>query len=404
MSLSRGGGKLFALLVAMVICIAGSLFAEYRSLKIPKEYYANVAAAVLKELPANNAMNRSKSTKNYMSNLSSTIEKGSKSESELKIDSLTPSRKDSHNLHLAILPLLPWENQTISNHLIEKSSAPRHIPRYCALGSISTGGETHPSPNCGGGRSTYDRVYQRVRELLPEDGYGCDACRILDIIIEKNLTLSFWGDSVHHQVFDGFVCEMYRRNYTIISTKKQRMPNSTMFTIREITTVTVASPSGRQHQENWHATIKFFAQYRPKFKVEEIYRESIVPLLEGGTDILFFNFGLHWQHTNRKVYQSLIFTAMVALKQHAVRDISLFAYRETTAQHFDTPLGEWPAISKPSHNFTPLTETKRRDPLFGWRKRDILDAVNKSGFTFVPVDPSGKIPMLLYCYVLTRTK
>jgi hypothetical protein len=171
------------------------------------------------------------------------------------------------------------------------------------------------------------------------------------------------------------------------------MPNSTMFTIREITTVTVASPSGRQHQENWHATIKFFAQYRPKFKVEEIYRESIVPLLEGGTDILFFNFGLHWQHTNRKVYQSLMFTAMVALKQHAVRDISLFAYRETTAQHFDTPLGEWPAISKPSHNFTPLTETKRRDPLFGWRKRDILDAVNKSGFTFVPVDPSGKIPM-----------
>lgn len=314
--------------------------------------------------------------------------------SELKIDSLTKSR-DSHNSHIAILPLLLWENETISNHLIQKSSAPRHISEYCcALGSISAGGNTFPSPLCEGRRSTYDRVHQRVRELLPEDGYGCDTCRILDIIIEKNLTLSFWGDSVHHQAFDGFVCEMYRRNYTIISTKTQEMPNPTMETIREIITVTVASPSWRQHQENRQATIKFFAQYRPKFTVEEIYRESIVPLLEGGTDILFFNFGLHWPFTSaRKEYQYLMFTAMTALKQHAVRKISLFAFRETTAQHFDTPLGEWPAVSMPIYKCTPLNETKKQDPLLAWRNHDILDAVNKSGFTFVSVDPSGKIPM-----------
>ena len=402
-SLSRGcspGGKHFALLVVLMIFIAGSHVGEYNSLKSPKEYYAN-AAAVVTELPANNAMNRSKSTKNndMSNNVSATIiRKGTKSERELKIDdSMTNSRKDDshHNSHIAILPLLPWENETISNdHRIEKSSAPRHIPRHCALGSTSAGGGTHPSRDCGSERSAYDRVHQRVRELLPEqDGYGCDVCRILDIIVEKNLTLSFWGDSMHQQVFDGFVCEMYRRNYTIISTTTQKLPNSTMQKIREITTVTVASPNWRQHQENRHATIKFFAQYRPKSKVEEIYHESIVPLLEGGTDILFFNFGLHWRHRQRKKYQDLMLTALTALKQHATRNISLFAFRETSAQHFDTPLGEWPAVSVPKYKCTPLTETKKRDPLFGWRNRDILDAVNRSRFNIVPVDPSGKVPM-----------
>jgi hypothetical protein len=183
---SRGcfpGGKYFKLLVInMMIFIAGSLFVEHRSLNnLPAKHKAiknrsvnNLPAnnaiqnrsldnlpennamqnRLLDNLPANNAiMNRSKSTKNHTSNLSSTDEGGADSESELKIDSLTKSR-DSHNSHIAILPLLLWENETISNHLIQKSSAPRHIPEYCALGSISAGGNTFPSPVCEGRRST----------------------------------------------------------------------------------------------------------------------------------------------------------------------------------------------------------------------------------------------------------
>jgi hypothetical protein len=102
---------------------------------------------------------------------------------------------DPHNSHISILPLLPWEEETISNHKIQESSAPRNIPKYCALGSMSSGGKSVPKAKCGGGKSTYDRVQQRVREWLPEDGV-CDTCRILDIMAEKNLTLSFWGDSV----------------------------------------------------------------------------------------------------------------------------------------------------------------------------------------------------------------
>jgi hypothetical protein len=238
---------------------------------------------------------------------------------------------------------------------------------------------------------TYDKVHQRVREWLGEDGV-CDTCRILDILVEKNLTLSFWGDSMQQQVFDGFLCEISRRNYTIVNKEVRRMPEPTgLFKLQSITTVTVASPNWQQ-QENQHATIKFFFQYRPKDKVKEVYNESITHLLEGGTDILFFNFGLHWDLSRRGAYQKLMLITMTALKQHAVGKISLLAFRETSAQHFDTSIGEWPTNKGP-FNCTPLDATKRLDPLFGWRSRDILDAASKSGLTLVNVDPSGKSPM-----------
>jgi hypothetical protein len=300
-------------------------------------------------------------------------------------------QEDPHNSHISILPLLPWEVETISNHKIKESSAPRNIPKTCALGSISKGGGTFPSANCGGGKSTYDRVQQRVREWLPEDGV-CDTCRILDILAEKNLTLSFWGDSIHHQVFDGFICELSRRNYTIVNKEIWKHPPGGMFILASIVTVTVTSPNWQQQlQENKHATIKFFFQYKPRLTVEKIYNESIIPILEGGTDILFFNFGLHWRRIeDSAAYKVNMLTTMTALKQHAVGSgkISLVAFRETSAQHFDTPLGEFNGTAP--YNCTPLNTT---NPLFGWRDRAILDAANKSGFTPVVVDPSGKTPL-----------
>jgi hypothetical protein len=96
---------------------------------------------------------------------------------------------------------------------------------------------------------------------------------ILDIMAEKNLTLSFWGDSVQHQVFDGFICEISRRNYTILNSEMNSISKlGDSSGLMSITTVTVASPNWQQ-QENQNLTIKFFAQNTPKTKPK--------PLLEG---------------------------------------------------------------------------------------------------------------------------
>jgi hypothetical protein len=207
-------------------------------------------------------------------------------------------------------------------------------------------------------------------------------------IVSLLLLLLGW---VQHQVFDGFLCELSRRNYTILNSEIQLHPDrKNDYAMKSITTLKVASPNWQQ-QENQNVTIKLFFQYRPKFTMEEVHNESIIPILEGGTDILFFNFGLHWPRKNRQTYTELMLTTMTALKQHAVGSgkVSLFAFRETSAQHFDTPLGDWPK-PQPLYNCTPLDTTS---PLFGWRNRDIMDAANKSGFTSFVVDPSGKTPL-----------
>jgi hypothetical protein len=153
------GANHVALLVGLVVWTTGFLVVGHRGLQSPMDYYVTAADVVYDSSP----------TKKQTT--------------------------DPHQSHISILPLLPWEEETITNQNIQESSAPQNIPKYCALGSISYLGKLTRIKNCGGGKSTYDRVQQRVREWLPEDGV-CDTCRILDIMAEKNLTLSFWGDSV----------------------------------------------------------------------------------------------------------------------------------------------------------------------------------------------------------------
>lgn len=94
----------------------------------------------------------------------------------------------------------------------------------------------------GAGQSTYSRVENIVRSVLPEDGV-CDVCRILDILVSHNWTLTFWRDSMQSQLFDGWLCEMGRRNYTIEEEDVEKYPNATLWTIRSVTTVRVTSPT-----------------------------------------------------------------------------------------------------------------------------------------------------------------
>jgi hypothetical protein len=54
----------------------------------------------------------------------------------------------------------------------------------------------------------------------------CDVCRILDLANAKNLKLSFWGDSMQQQAFDGFLCKLGRRNYEVVHEPEQEMQRS----------------------------------------------------------------------------------------------------------------------------------------------------------------------------------
>jgi hypothetical protein len=261
---------------------------------------------------------------------------------------------------------------------VAHSKAPPNTPATCSLGSLAFNGNLLTKKSCGGGEATYARVHQKVKDLISLDDRVCDVCRILDISRLNNLTtISFWGDSVQNQVFDGFVCETSRRNYTIISDNKERMPGP-KFSLTEIATIrTVKITTFAASDHN--VTLKFFFQYKPLVGKVPTH----VNLVAAGTDILFFNFGLHFHPSEESNYQTQMSALMMELKE-TKHNISLLAFRETSAQHFNGNGGEYK--NRNSSECVPLDTTK--DSLFGWRDRDFTDVAKQAGFRVLVADPS----------------
>jgi hypothetical protein len=126
--------------------------------------------------------------------------------------------------------------------------------------------------------------------------------------------MSFWGDSVHNQVFDGFVCETSRRNYAIVSDKReiQTSCKGLRMCIQSIRTVKIRTSADEQWDHN--VTLKFFFQYKPNRNQEE----NVRPIVAHGTDILHFNFGLHFHPHEISKYQHWMFTVMNSSRKQII--------------------------------------------------------------------------------------
>jgi hypothetical protein len=328
------------------------------------------------------------------------------------IRNATAHKNDSHFSSTGILDLFPWERKSIFNFRPPKEVSPPEmespesrliqgtgdcypptgIERTCCLGSFSTGSGIVRHPYCAGGVEAFQRVRKRAMEFIHPnlDGSDCDVCQILDLSYQHNLTISFWGDSVQRQVWDGFQCELTRRNYRIVNeTWQKEMQKLTdcqgMFCMIEIHSLQVTSP-------NWEygrtAKINFFFQYRPKNTVEEIYSENFHHILEADTDVLFFNFGVHWPPGKRTAYQLKVGKVLETIQQYG-KNISLLAFRETSAQHFNTTGGEWPQ-EKTRQSTGTCVPLQDDDNLVGWRDRLFWNMSRDRGYNLVVADPSKK--------------
>jgi hypothetical protein len=157
---------------------------------------------------------------------------------------------NSHFSGVGILDLFPWEVKSThefhppkeesspvpespKSHLIDGTGAchpPTGIQRRCCLGGFSSGGGTGRSPQCTGGVEAFERVRKRAMDFLHpnlDGGSDCDVCRILNLSQQHNLMLPFWGCSVQRQVWDGFPCELARRNFSIVNETRQNMAKLT---------------------------------------------------------------------------------------------------------------------------------------------------------------------------------
>jgi hypothetical protein len=287
----------------------------------------------------------------------------------------------------------PSAPESPESRLVDGTGAcypPTDIQRMCCLGSFSSGGGTGRSPKCTGSVEAFQRVRKRAMEFLHpnlDGGSDCDVCQILNLSQQHNLTVSFWGDSVQRQVWDGFLCELMRRNYSIVHETRQRdvakLTNCMgMFCLTEIHSLQVVSPDWDYGRT---ARIKFFFQCRPKETVQEIYDENVRHILEAETDVLFFNFGVHWGPDRRRALKVRV-GKVLETTHHYGKNISLLAFRETAAQHFNTTGGEWP-MGKASLTCAALSPY---DDLVGWRRRLFRNMSQGMGYKLVVADPSKK--------------
>ncbi|CAB9498319.1 expressed unknown protein [Seminavis robusta] len=254
---------------------------------------------------------------------------------------------DNHWRETSVLELLPWEHKSykgisqpgVTNHIAHQScQPPKGIPRTCCLGSFSSGGELHDRMTfiCHLGMQDFPQLRQHTIQWF-EDNDGavsdtkCDICRIVEIVRKHNILISFLGDSMHHQVFDGLTCELYRRGYQV---KVEETINTVKDGYRQVgtnKTIHIRSPEWAEDERD--AILRFHQMY-------------MVPPVDDGVanitaeaDVLVLGFGLHWNYGDRGDYVVAMGDLFSRIRQQG--HIQLLVHRESSAQHFDASGGEY---------------------------------------------------------------
>ena len=287
-----------------------------------------------------------------------------------------------HNESVAILPTLLWEKEAMYNlkNGSMECNNPLNVPKTCCPGSFSQGGGVNPDMRIACAQADFSIVETLAQQFVdswPLDISStksttmCDICRILDILRQHNESLTIMGDSMTMQVFDGFLCEMMRRQYILVQqneTKRSRFDRG-WGNIKSNETITIRSPYWPQN-EVVHIQMIFI--YSVPF---DTYEETEEINQDGG--ILWFNFGLHDFQQDWPQFQTLMTSFFATLQENATYSLLLFC--ETTAQHFDIPNGMYSYHGHRSQTCTPLEWTDT----VGKRDRTVLAAAQAAGYHIV---------------------
>jgi hypothetical protein len=270
-------------------------------------------------------------------------------------DSLSTASAAESSLYLS---LWPWEQDSIGSD--RTCQTPIGIPKHCCLGSY--GYSDYFQPNvCNLTRSVYERneamalslLPPRLEHDIPHHDVECDACRLIDVLWENNWTMAFVGDSVTHQSFGAFECELHRRGiYNVqlkeipfaITSNDSASDYTWQYGLRNIYELRVSNTSPEPASSSPKTTtIRMYNMYRPKLTDVQDY-------IAGRHDIIIFDHGLHYRADSAEFSSDMINLATQlhgdgktggdVLNDDNV-ELKLLAWRETSAQHFEGPSGDY---------------------------------------------------------------
>jgi hypothetical protein len=310
-----------------------------------------------------------------MQTISFTVFDGS--DFSMPLSKQTQKSRRASNEHMdGIIPgahvdLFPWE----STH--QGCNPPNGIPSFCCIGSYSAGGGMSFFPNSPCANRSMVDDYGRAKQVAtgfleqhPVEGNECDVCQIVNILIDYNLTMAFHGDSVSHQTYSGLECELRRRGYLIdVVAGDFEDRNKTAFWkygLSQTRNLTVTRPN-----ETMHAKLAFYQMYRPfedNKETKNIARES---------DIVVFDHGLHWGLDEKNDFKNAMATLLRGYSRNETKGdkLKLLAWRETSAQHFNTSTGDYSSDSPYETECIPIRKYQPfRAPL-------MTEAAGLAGFT-----------------------
>ena len=199
----------------------------------------------------------------------------------------------------------------------------------------------------GGAINALREDVQEFFRLNPNDKekspWDCDVCWILELARRKSLRIAFVGDSTQNQITDGLSCELERRGYTVEkeSVDVNQDFDGTWANRRHLRTRTLNIRSSFC-EEDQVVTLHYHQMYLlPMVEASHMYD------ITANTDILVLGFGLHWWYTNdtpntyRRAESYLIAMKDLFRKVALQGNLQLLVHRETSAEHYDSPGGDW---------------------------------------------------------------
>lgn len=262
--------------------------------------------------------------------------------------------------------LRPFEAQSIPRRRGEPAECtpPFGVPDYCCLGSLSEGGGVNfYGQRCAFHAAAYEKA---MRLALQETAGRCDICDVLDILLRHGLRVAIIGDSVNYQSVYGFECELHRRNYSFTRTHSNRKKEEGWrFGMGDIDTYEISR--GEETAE-----VVNYVIYRPSRKLVDVDE-----VMSAGFDVVMLNFGVHW--TDRAEYETdmaKLFHRLWARRSGT----KLLVWRETTAQHFANPGGEFTLAAYKAELCKPVRFADHGTGAYQWRDATVAAAARKVGF------------------------
>jgi hypothetical protein len=297
-----------------------------------------------------------------------------------------------HSEQMSFLDLLPWEEDSLqfldtNQTSVEKSChPPPGVSKTCCLGSYSAGGGVNYEYRhfCSEGlrkdrAALKEHTVQEMAKypIQTEAALPCDICNILNVMVRHNITLAFAGDSMQYQVVDGLLCEMMRRNYTITQSKSAKVhddggPYKVVAAIRDMY---VGSPT-------WKANETAHIRFLPLYKLPMLFPDDEERFVRAG-DVLVLGFGLHW---GKKAYDDYAKQmANILRKIHKAGHIQLVVHRETSAQHFEAPTGDYSMQAENSSGTCVPTDFD--DSHVWWRENTVKQATADANYSYAVAGP-----------------